>query len=250
MHLFLHIGDHKTGSTSIQAFLRRRAADLQAAGIYVPTAGTYSPESGHHHLAFELLKDKRWNPAHGGLAELLQELRCCPLPRAVISCEDLSLLVVRPDQLRHLESNLLAEGHTVSWLMVLRRVDDYLESLYCELMRSGIRARLGYPGFVFHFLLRGRRYSKFCDYGAFVRRWRGVSDSPLHLVDYDRAVDAEGLLPRFLHAIGAPASVIEANHTVPVLNRRREQTTRHFRSVLGPLLMARFHRSNQRALHG
>ncbi|PSB38215.1 hypothetical protein [Aphanothece minutissima] len=249
MHLFLHIGDHKTGSTSIQAFLRRRAADLEAVGIYVPTAGTYSPESGHHQLAFELLEDKRWNPAHGGLEELVQELRRCPLPRAVISCEDLSLLVVRPDRLRRLEACLLAEGHTVSWLMFLRRVDDYLESLYCELKRSGLRARLGYPGFALPFLLWGRRYSKFCDQRAFVRRWRGLSDSPLQLLDYDRAVGAEGLLPRFLQAIGAPPSLVEANHAAPVLNQRRELITRHFRSVLGPLLMARFHRSNQRALH-
>ncbi|MBM5821213.1 MAG: hypothetical protein FJ082_01765 [Cyanobacteria bacterium K_Offshore_surface_m2_011] len=248
MQLFLHIGDHKTGSTSIQAFLRQRASDLQAAGIYVPTAVTYSPQSGHHHLAFELLEDKRWNPAYGGLAELVAELRRCPLPRAVISCEDLSLLVVRPDRLRQLEESLRAEGHSVSWLMFLRRVDDYLESLYCELRRSGQRARLGYPGFAFPFLLWGRRYSKFCDYSAFVRRWRGVSGSPLHLLDYDRAVGAEGLLPRFLAAIGAPASLIEADHDAPVLNRRRQEITRHFRRVVGPLLMARFHRSNQRAL--
>ena len=248
MHLFLHIGDHKTGSTSIQAFLHRRAADLQAAAIYVPTAGTYSPESGHHHLTFELLDDKRWNPVHGELAELVRELRSCPLPRAVISCEDLSLLVVRPDRLRQLGATLLAEGHTVRWLMFLRRLDHYLESLDCELRRSGMRARLGYPGFAFRFLLQGRRYSKFFDYAAFARRWRGLSDSPLHLLDDDGAVGAEGLLPRFLQTIGAPASLIGANQEGPILNRRREQITRHFRSVLGPLLMACFHRSNWRVL--
>lgn len=73
---------------------------------------------------------------------------------------------------------------------------------------------------------------------------RGLSDSPLHLLDYDGAVGAEGLLLRFLQTIGAPASLIGANQAGPILNRRREQITRHFRSVLGPLLMARFQRSN------
>ncbi|MCT0206972.1 hypothetical protein [Synechococcus sp. CS-1332] len=137
---------------------------------------------------------------------------------------------------------------TLCWLMFLRRVDDYLESLYCELKRSGHRFRFGYPGFVFGFLLRGRYLSKFSDYNAFAWEWRRLSVSPLHLYDIDQAVSGDGVLPRFLAAIGAPASIIEGSTTQPVLNRRRELTTRHFRRLLRPLLMARFHRYNQRVL--
>lgn len=248
MHLFIHIGDHKTGSTSIQAFLRRRAYELESAGIHVPEACTYAPDSGHHHLAFELLGDKRWDQSHGGLDALVAELRGCRVPRAVISCEDLSLLVARPDSLKRLEATLKAEGHTLSWLMFLRRVDDYSESLYCELTRSGHQAPLGYPGFALTFLLRGCYHNKFCDYSAFARQWRGHSASPLHLYDYDQAMGDEGVLPRILAAIGAPASLVEGSRPAQVLNRRREQTTRHFRRLLRPLLMARFHRANQRLL--
>lgn len=77
--------------------------------------------------------------------------------RAVISSEDFFCLVEKPDGLRRLESTLRRDGHTVTWVMFLRRVDDELESLYCEMKRSGLRARLGYPGFVFRFLLPARR---------------------------------------------------------------------------------------------
>ncbi|MEA5443078.1 hypothetical protein [Cyanobium gracile] len=249
MHLFIHIGDHKTGTTSIQAFLRRRAGELAASGIYIPIAGTNSANPGHHNLPFQLIGVKQLNQRDGGLDELLAELRHCRLPRGVISSEEFSHLVVLPEGLKVLESSLREEGHTLSWLMFLRRVDDYSESLYCEMVRSGIPPRHGYPGMALTFLLRGRYRYKFCDYGAFVRQWRSLSASPLHLYDYDLAVSREGLLACFLAAIGAPASLIEASNAPPVLNRRHEQITRHFRRVFRPLLMARFHRSNQRALN-
>lgn len=133
--------------------------------------------------------------------------------------------------------------------MVLRRVDDYSESLYCQLMSSGSRFRFGYPEFVLEFLLRGRYRDKYSDYREFVRRWRRLSPSPLQLYDYDKAVEEGGVLPQFMAAIGAPASLIEASAaSQPILNRRREHNTRHFRRLLRPLLMARFHRSNQRLL--
>jgi hypothetical protein len=248
MHLFIHIGDHKTGTTSIQAFLRRQAGELASAGIAVPTTGTYSEESGHHNLAFQLIGDRRWNQSHGGLDELVAELRCCRQPQAAMSCEDFSLLVAHPEGLKRLESTLQAEGHTLSWLMFLRRVDDYSESLYCELTLHGYQPRFGYPGFVLNFLLHGRYRSKFCDYDAFVREWRRLSVSPLHLFDYDQAVSDGGVLPHFLAAIGAPASLIEDSFAHPVLNRRHERMTRHFRRLFRALLRARFHRSNLRIL--
>ncbi|WP_157933079.1 hypothetical protein [Roseovarius salinarum] len=36
MRCILHIGPPKTGSTSIQRFIRRNRADLDAAGFYLP----------------------------------------------------------------------------------------------------------------------------------------------------------------------------------------------------------------------
>lgn len=265
MHLFIHIGDHKTGTASIQFFLKRWADELASSGIYVPTAGTLSADlgnSGHRNLAFQLMGVKQFNQSDGGLGELLAELRNCRLSNGVISAETFSWLVDAPEGIKRLESLLREEGHTLSWLMFLRRVDDFSESLYCELAGKGLRPRLGYPGMALAFLLRGRfhfklydRYLlKFCDYGAFVRQWRSHSASPLHLYDYDQAVSREGLLPCFLAAIGAPTSLIEASSSAPVLNHRRdygnrEKITRHFRRVFRPLLMARFHRSNQRVIN-
>jgi hypothetical protein len=225
-------------------------------------AGTISGDYGHHNLAWQLRGSKQWNQSDGGLDELVAELKNCRLPRGVISTEAFSELVADPEGLKRLESTLRNEGHTLSWLMFLRRVDDFSESFYCELTGQGFRPRLGYPGMALTFLLRGRYHFKyhdrhilkFCDYVSFARQWRGLSASPLHLYDYDQAVRMEGLLPCFLAAIGAPATLIEDSNSIPVLNRRRDfgdrrTIIRHFRRVFRPLLMARFHRSNQRAFN-
>ncbi|MCP9786472.1 hypothetical protein [Cyanobium sp. N5-Cardenillas] len=262
MHVFIHIGTHKTGTTSLQACLRSCASELAAAGILVPSAGTLCETSGHHNLAFQLAGDTRYDSALGGLNELLEELRFADRSlrsrRAVISSEDFFCLVEKPEGLDRLETALRREGHSVTWVMFLRRVDDYSESLYTTLWGCGVRPRFGYPGFVLSILAKGK-YSQtqrfggsvhYFDFAAFARRWRHLSTSRLLLRDYDQAVSTEGVLPCFLRILGAPDDLItKAGREQPRLNSRIEYITRHYRRLLRPLLMARFHRSNLRALH-
>lgn len=260
MQVFIHIGVHKTGTTSVQAFLRNHASDLAQSGILVPTAGTLARDSGHHNLAFQLTGDTRYDPRLGGLDELLAELRGSGARQAVISSEDLSGLVSRPDGLRRLEAALSREGHSVSWVMFIRRVDDFSESLYTTLWGSGVRPRFGYPGYVLSILASGK-YSQnqrfggsvhYFDFVAFRRRWRSIAGSQLRLFDYDHAVATEGLLPCFLSLIGAPQRLLAtaAGSDAPRLNTRMEHITRRYRRWLRPLLMARFHRSNLRLING
>lgn len=52
--LHLHIGFHKAGSSTVQAFLRDNAPALAARGVVYPTAGL-ERRAGHHHLADAIL---------------------------------------------------------------------------------------------------------------------------------------------------------------------------------------------------
>lgn len=267
MHVFIHIGTHKTGTTSLQAFLRSYASELAASGLLVPSAGTFCETSGHHNLAFQLAGDTRYDPAIGGLNELVEQLRraeASPLAeaslrpdRAVISSEDFCSLVEKPDGLRRLEATLRREGHAVTWVMFQRRVDDYSESLYTTLWGCGVRPRYGYPGYVLSILAKGKYVQTqrfggsvyYFDVAAFARRWRHISASRLLIHDYDRAVATEGVLPCFLRILGAPEALIAtAACGQPRLNSRLEHVTRRYRRLLRLLLMARFQRSNQRVL--
>ncbi|MEM6906786.1 MAG: hypothetical protein AAF568_12905, partial [Pseudomonadota bacterium] len=68
MHLVLHLGPHKTGSTYVQMVLAENAERLAAAGWIYPQAGRSETEMGHHTLALG------WDAFQGaGLATLRAE---------------------------------------------------------------------------------------------------------------------------------------------------------------------------------
>ena len=70
---FVHVGTHKTGTTSLQSMLAANAKILRAAGVLVPLAGRVERGSaGHHNVAWELLRDQRFDPRHGTLEALLR----------------------------------------------------------------------------------------------------------------------------------------------------------------------------------
>lgn len=260
MHIFIHIGTHKTGTTSLQTFLHCHSAELADAGIYLPVSGTVEEASGptrvHHNLAFELLGDSRFDMRLGGLDDIVAELHDSHAHSAIISSEELAYLVENPKGLQKFETALRRAGHSISWLMFCRRVDDYSESLYCLLRGCGIYPEWEYPGFVFSILFCGKyaQNKKFCstvhyfDYDAFARRWQSLSSSSFILLDFDQAMSGSGVLPCFLTAIGAPASLIEISGSAPRRNLRQERVLRRYRRWLRPLLMARFHSSNLRII--
>jgi hypothetical protein len=183
--------------------------------------------------------------------ELLEELSRCGLSQVVISSEDFCFLVDHPKGLKKFETALLQQGYDLSWLMFLRRVDDFSESCYCEMQRNAQkRFRFGYPGLAFLALLIGKYRGKYFDYEAFASRWRRLASSPIHFYDYDQALQGEGILSLFLEAINAPPSLLAGSFTQPFLNKRNDQILRRYRRLFRPLLMARFHRRNSRLLEG
>ena len=59
--LTLHIGDHKTGTSALQ---RALAAGAGGDGLLYPETGRRWGQ-GHQNLAWEVGRDKRFDPAHG-----------------------------------------------------------------------------------------------------------------------------------------------------------------------------------------
>lgn len=137
MRVYVHIGSHKTGTKSIQAFLRRHADALAVAGIHIPNAGTILPQSGHHNIGWGLRGDPRFNPSWGTLDDFLNELASACAETAVISCEDLEYLVDRPADLARLDGALIAAGYEPLYLWFHRRPDTYAYSLYSSFCGTG-----------------------------------------------------------------------------------------------------------------
>lgn len=92
--LILHIGPHKTGSSSIQATLRASRAALAAEGVdYIPTTLGPKPDSnhGHHNLAYHLINDRRLRADLGGWDDAISYMRASDAACFIISSEVFSL---------------------------------------------------------------------------------------------------------------------------------------------------------------
>lgn len=59
--IYIHIGPHKTGTTTLQFSLFLNKDKLKKNGILYPDSGIISAKlPGHHNLAWEILGDKRF----------------------------------------------------------------------------------------------------------------------------------------------------------------------------------------------
>lgn len=219
--LFVHIGTHKTGSTSIQNFLRYHATRLNECGVFVPKSGTLNENSGHHNIAWEMRKDRRHNPRTGGIDELVAELKACAQSTAVISSEDFEYLVQYPSELKAFDNRIEGAGFSTKYIVYFRERDSYARSLYCELEIQRLvdnfdefRRSIEKLGFV---RVDGDLYYEF-RYDLFVRNWEYILGPKVRAYSYDKAVQGMGLLPSFLLTVGASERLIDESRIAPVAN--------------------------------
>ncbi|HTX59637.1 MAG TPA: hypothetical protein VMH02_08135 [Verrucomicrobiae bacterium] len=143
--LFLHVGTHKTGTTSIQELIALNEARLDEMGVYVPRAGRPwgRPDIlgvGHHNVAWELLGHGSFAPQGGTFAELLEEIAARQAPSALLSSEELQYLHARPDVLRSVAARAADYGYGVTVVLYLRQQADYIQSIYSQAAKSGLAA--------------------------------------------------------------------------------------------------------------
>jgi len=134
---FIHVGTHKTGTTSIQAFLRDNESRFARHGVIIPRAGRGEDLAGHHNLTQELLGAPGFVAERGGLADIVAELARSTAPRAVVSSEDFSLLSRSHDALITLRDAIARTGFAPAIVIYLRPQIPYCISLYAEIVKNG-----------------------------------------------------------------------------------------------------------------
>jgi hypothetical protein len=246
--LFLHIGTHKTGTTSIQWCLARNRDVLHARGLFVPGAHQIDPYSGHHNLPWLLIGDPRYDPGLGDLDSLFGELKSVD-GDAVLSSEDLESLTRSPATIDGLARRCAAEGFEMIAVVYLRDQFDYATSLFVELLKHG------YTGGIDEFLAtierdraisfegdRGLWYFDF-DYHRLLSCWSSVVGDRMRVCGYDVESRHGDLVPSFFRCLGiddltgivdmdvrinarAPSGAVDLAH----LARRRDQ----FRRIFAP----------------
>lgn len=161
--LFLHIGLHKTGTTSLQTFLKANEGMLRRAGYLYPRACIPEGSAAHHQLSWKMANLKQ--AAHFDEKTLLdailaeQKAARCHL---IISSEDFSRLgrkgvVQLKSMFRHFN---------VKVIVYLRRQDHRIESYYIQRIK-GSTLTMTFSDYMQQNLALN-------DYSMMINEWAGV----------------------------------------------------------------------------
>lgn len=155
--LFLHIGTHKTGTTSVQRFFAQNREPLRQLGIWYPEFGIADlPDHyAHHRLAHAMAgRDDLMQPDDvkrflGLVAEQARSdervfVSAEPLYRHVIPADGASVEEAISDEVAYERYAEVVrdcfDGFDVTVMVMLRRQDLFAESLYAEhVLSSGYR---------------------------------------------------------------------------------------------------------------
>jgi len=224
----LHIGTHKTGSTSLQQFLRdHRDGLLAATGAAYPT-GMVIPAS-HAELPLLVIRPTRTWPARLRFPEtqrrpwlaaadthIRDELRCAAEEVVILSHEDLSY-VRFDDELDRLRD--LLSPRTVKVVVFLRERTAFLSSYREQLEAMAIRPSEDPCSFAYT-----AEDSWLVDYPQLVDVFRrGFGADNVEVLDYDAVLASDGsVIPAFADLLGIRRSSLPTLDPY-FLNRRGQQ---------------------------
>ncbi len=217
---YVHVGTHKTGTTSIQAMLGANDTLLADRGILIPRTGRPACGTGaHHNIAFELAQSPQFDPALGTLVALLEEISAAGAPTVVLSSEEFESLSFNRGGLQRLFTGLLGIGYDVRVMLYLRPQADYIESLYATIAAGGWP--VDFAPFVATLLERGTYGDATVDYLRLVDAFAtGFHRDRLIVRPYRSNAAPERLLREFLGIIGAGEVPIDALRLPGKLNAK------------------------------
>lgn len=123
--LYIHVGPHKTGTTSIQRGLVANREALKALGYHYPEVGFIY--DGHHNLVFDINAMDKFVPVLGGLEQLVEFAKGSQ-GHIILSSETFDNIVTRPP-LEKLKT-ALGEWFDIHIIGYLRPQTELLQSLW------------------------------------------------------------------------------------------------------------------------
>jgi hypothetical protein len=278
MRVLLHIGAHKTGTTSIQSTMMHSSGALAERGLLYPRCCWAF--SGHHRLAYAM-KGKA-DPTTKDAPDLDQELN--DLSRVLNSSNARTCLISSEEFFTapRLAISKVAEGlgrHDVEIVAYVRRPDELVQSAFNQKLKQIYQnfhkdSSVGY--YIDDFLESPEKIIADIDYNRYISNWADVfGDSRVRLVQYevadaiesmceilgvDRSMLADVSDQENLRASGKLVALLrlarEMNASVPAQERLRDLAWRKFPhrqggggSLLDPRdrlrLLERYRKGNQ-----
>lgn len=244
--LFIHIGTHKTGTTSTQEFLRINAQILINHNLYIPQSGTLSKDTGHHNIAWELRSDSRYRESYGNLESLVDELKKITASKALISSEDFEYLINKENALNKIETQLATINWNVVYILSLRNQYDYLSSLHNELSRH--EYKVNYIKFASKIIINGKYCCKdgwcfYFNYYDLIERLKSESNSRFIILSYDLSKSKDSVGYDIIYNIIA-SSISEKLIPPKKLHVTSHNNSNLINKIVGKIVYLRFMPSN------
>jgi hypothetical protein len=143
-HLYLHIGTNKTGSSSIQHWLKENRSLLEADSYYYPMEGAYfySPEESSSFLAHSVLERR---PKYIGntvinrdacVSDIRRDIQKSSCKRIIVSSEHFSY-ALKVEEVKKIFDVFYDLFETMTVIVYLRRQDHRLESSWSQNVKVG-----------------------------------------------------------------------------------------------------------------
>tara|TARA_R110002049_G_scaffold23781_3_gene84437 strand:+ start:43134 stop:43880 length:747 start_codon:yes stop_codon:yes gene_type:complete len=218
MIVYLHIGIHKTGSTSVQDFLSEKRTDLAQSGIAFYQGSII--DSNHIELYLSALDDNRDSLALLSLdigpldalrrrtkQEVADFLAQTTADQVIFSSEGLSLLR-SPSEMTKLYEMLDASNHTVKVVCVLRDKTEYLQAYKGQILKVPGRKLSKDPGSS----LYAEPDSWLADFDSLVDAYgRAFGRENVETIDFDSIMaKSSDILPEVLRKLNVSPSLIPA----------------------------------------
>lgn len=199
--IVLHIGTHKTGSTSLQSALAHHEATLL--GQHIRLLSTGRNNDGHHSALCDGLSPiirnrETLRRARRLWREVILEIGATSEDTVVITSEEFSVLDLF--SVRFVAHNLLQTGRTVQIVLYVREQLSALRSHYVELLKQGFLE----VDFEQHLALSSLEYNKVqslraWDYQILLAKWIGVfGKSSVTVLPWTRNTDTVTAFLRLL----------------------------------------------------
>lgn len=197
--LYLHIGYPKTGTSSIQLFLRDNAGALADAGYWVPQAGM-GRAGGHHNLVRALAGLPV--PPHQAVEtdDILEELAGADGRHILISSEMLTGILTDSNQASNLVRKLRSRASRIVLIMYVRNQTQWINSAYSQGVKSFRHAGAFRP-YVDDVLGNVKAYS--------YSKWFEIAkrlNAELRVRPFSKQVRDAGVLPDYLDTAGIARS--------------------------------------------
>lgn len=198
MKIHLHIGTHKTGTTSIQHFADRHAALLLEHGVFWPDPRRLDKLARQHSRLWRFLQQGKQAEVSAFLAQAVKDAGAAGVSGMLLSGEGFSHAT--EDEIAQLLAPLA--GHDVEVSVYFRNVYGYARSAFLQHLKYRDRRP---PVSMLYSAIREN-----LDYDALLARWRKfVPENAIDVRSYER--EKAGLVSAFFTRLGLPEDVVRLN---------------------------------------